>query len=292
LTEKEYFSFNVPREVLMRINSAYEQWLLTKLALEDANGHSRLELPISPIEAKDMLLAIQKKSPEIVTNIPTFAFMSHQTLLKEEMAQFVVSAFWLKLNERSLPVFSDISWTPYQDAIQRLAMLWIVDGVNGKYYPSATLENKDFVTLLIRALVYRQGKPIVVDNFYYLNHLTNVSTTATYAPYLEYCLELEMCTSLLTQTPWGVTFQADRLLSRSEIIPIVSTLTQVKFDLPNALKWEYLTRGELAHLIVNLFQLEEKPVAEKSENPIADMASSGSRSPSRRKTFQELMSIQ
>ena len=55
--------------------------------------------------------------------------------------------------------------------------------------------------MLVRTLVYRQGKPIVLDNFYYLKPLQDVSTTATYAPYLEYCLEYEMCTALLTQTP-------------------------------------------------------------------------------------------
>jgi hypothetical protein len=53
--------------------------------------------------------------------------------------------------------------------------------------------------MLVRTLVYRQGQPIVIDNFYYLNPLLDVSTTATYAPYLEYCLELEICTPLLTQ---------------------------------------------------------------------------------------------
>jgi hypothetical protein len=54
--------------------------------------------------------------------------------------------------------------------------------------------------MLVRTLVYRQGKPIVVDNFYYLKPLQNVSTTAAYAPYLEYCIELEVCNPLLSQT--------------------------------------------------------------------------------------------
>lgn len=90
--------------------------------------------------------------------------------------------------------------------------------------------------MLVRSLVYKQGAPTVVNNFYYLKPLQDVSTTATYAPHLEYCLELEMCTTLLTQTQEGVTFQANRLLSRTEIIPIISTASQIKFDLPNTLK--------------------------------------------------------
>jgi hypothetical protein len=216
-------------------------------------------------------------------------FASDTFLLREEMAQLVVTAFWIKLNERSLPVFSDISWTPYQAAIQQLARLWIVAWVYGKFYPNAKVENKDFVIMLVRTLVYRQGKPIVIDNFYYLNPITNVSPTATYAPYLEYCLELEMCTTLLTQTSWGVSFQADRLLSRSEVIPIVSTAAQSPFDLANVWGWESLTRGELAYLFVNMFNLEKEP-EKKADTPQSQ--TTGDRKTSRRATFQELMRIQ
>jgi hypothetical protein len=52
---------------------------------------------------------MEKKSPSLVTYPPNYVFSSDSTLTKEEMAQLVVQAFKLKLNERSLPVFSDIS---------------------------------------------------------------------------------------------------------------------------------------------------------------------------------------
>jgi hypothetical protein len=48
---------------------------------------------ISPTEAQDIIVAIQKKSPELVRYPPQMQFASDTTLSKEEMAQLVVSAF-------------------------------------------------------------------------------------------------------------------------------------------------------------------------------------------------------
>jgi hypothetical protein len=48
---------------------------------------------ISPAEAKDILIAIQKKSPEISKYPPEMQFASDTFLLREEMAQLVVTAF-------------------------------------------------------------------------------------------------------------------------------------------------------------------------------------------------------
>jgi hypothetical protein len=52
---------------------------------------------------------MEKKSPSLVRYPSDFSYRSDTTLYREEMAQLVVQAFTLKLNERSLPVFSDIS---------------------------------------------------------------------------------------------------------------------------------------------------------------------------------------
>jgi hypothetical protein len=52
-----------------------------------------LDAVISPTEARDILLAVQKKSPALVKNIPEMNFISDTALSREEMAQLVVSAF-------------------------------------------------------------------------------------------------------------------------------------------------------------------------------------------------------
>jgi hypothetical protein len=72
---------------------------------------------------------VEEKNPSLVHTPPMLSFSSDTVLLKEELAQLVVASFNLKLNERSLPVFSDISRSPYLDQIQRLSKLGIVSGV-------------------------------------------------------------------------------------------------------------------------------------------------------------------
>jgi len=292
LTKNEYFSYStVPVEVMMRVNSAYELWFLQKLALVDVEWNPRLSECISPQEAKDILMLMEKKSPSSIKYPSGLSFSSDAILLKEEMAQLVVSAFSIKLNERSLSVFSDISWTTYQDAIQKLARLWIVAGVNGKFYPDARVENKDFVVMVVRSMVAKQGFPVVLNNFYYLNTLQNVSTNATYAPYLEYCLESQICNSLLSQASWGVSFEANRLLSRSEINTILSTVTKVQLNVPSSRWWERMRRGELAHLLVNVFGFDEissqTAMNTKSSMPKEEKSDRSSR----RESFQQLMKI-
>lgn len=291
LTKNEYFSYTtVPVEVLVRVNSAYEVWFLQKLALEDWEWNTRLQEFISPQEAKDILILMEIKSPSLVTYPSNYSFSSDTTLTKEEMAQLVVQAFRLKLNERSLPVFSDISWTPYQDAIQKLARLWIVSWVQGKFYPDAKVENKDFIVMLARSIIVKQWSPISIDNFYYLTPLQNVSTTATYAPYLEYCLESQICNSLLSQESWGVSFQPNRLLSRSEIDTILSTVTKIKFNVPDSRSREFMTRGELAHLLVSAFGFDEENF-DSSSNTTSNINKESFNSASRRESFKQLMKI-
>ena len=56
-----------------------------------------------------MLLLMEKKSPSWVSYPSNFAYRSDSALHREEMAQLVVQAFQVKLNERSFPVFSDSS---------------------------------------------------------------------------------------------------------------------------------------------------------------------------------------
>lgn len=287
LSKNEYFSYTtVPVEVLIRVNSAYELWFLQKLALEDSQGNPRLWEFISPQEAKDMLLAVQKKSPSLLTYPMEMTFISDKTLLKEEMAQLVVSAFWLKLNERSLPVFSDISWTPHRESIQQLAKRWIVSWVSGKFYPDAPVEYKDFVIMVVRSLIAKQGTSIVIDNFYYLKPLINVPTNTSYAPHLEYCLESQVCNPLLAQASGGVTFLPNKLLSKWEAYTVLSNTTSFKFEYPSSWR-ESMTRGELAELIVTIFDVDQPSSSSSSLNS-EKLLSSGQ---SLRSKFQQLMKI-
>jgi len=258
LTTNFYFSdASIDSEVMKRVNSAYELWFLQSFALKDAKWNLRLDAFITPKEAKNILWEIKNKNSDIIKDIPNLSWQSKETLRKDEMAELVASAFWMELNRWSLAVFSDISWSAYQDEIQLLANLGIVWWVNGKFYPDAKIENKDFVIMIARVLMRQSDSKPAISNFYYLTNLLNVSFNSPYSAYLEFCLESQTCNSLLSQTQEWVSFVPNKTLSRWEVTSVLSTAT--KNQLIFAGSWEQLiTRWEVAKLIVDAFGLKNE----------------------------------
>ena len=258
LTNNFYFSDpNFDSEVMKRVNSAYELWFLQSFALKDAEWKLRLDAFITPQEAKNILTTIKDKYPSYIVDIPNLSWQGKETLRKDEMAELVVSAFKLKLNEWSLAVFSDISWSAYQNDIQLLAKLWIVWWVDGKFYPDAKIENKDFVVMIVRALMRQSDSEPTISNFYYLTNLLNASYTSPYSPYLEFCLESQTCNSLLSQSQNWVSFEPNKALSWWEVTSVLSTMSKKQFII--AWGWEQLiTRWEVAKLIVDAFGFNDE----------------------------------
>jgi len=268
LTNNFYFSdASFDSEVMKRVNSAYELWFLQSFALKDAEWKLRLDAFITPKEAKDILWEIKNKDSNSIKDIPNLSWQSKETLCKDEMAELVVSAFWLKLNEWSLAVFSDISWSAYQNDIQLLSKLGIVWWVDGKFYPDAKIENKDFVVMIVRALMRQSDSQPTINNFYYLTNLLNAPYNSSYSPYLEFCLESQTCNSLLSQAQDWISFMPNRQLSLWEITSILSTVS--KKQLIVAWNWEQLiTRWEVAKLIVDAFWFN----AEESWSTVLSMS--------------------
>ena len=258
LTNNFYFSdASIDSGVMKRVNSAYELWFLQSFALKDAEWKLRLDAFITPQEARNILSEIKDKNPELIKNIPNLSWQSKETLHKDEMAEMVVSAFELKLNEWSLAVFSDISWSPYQSEIQLLSKLGIVWWVDGKFYPDAKIENKDFVVMIVRALMRQSESQPTISNFYYLTNLLNVSYNSPYSAYLEFCLESQTCNSLLSQTQNWVSFVPNRTLSWWEITSVLSTVSKKQLILAG--NWEQLiSRWEAAKLIVDTFGFNDE----------------------------------
>ena len=253
LTTNFYFSdSSFDSEVMKRVNSAYELWFLQSFALKDAKWNLRLDAFITPQEAKDILWEIKNKNSDLIKDIPNLSWQSKETLRKDEMAELVVSAFGLKLNEWSLAVFSDISWSAYQKDIQLLSKLGIVWWVDGKFYPDAKVENKDFVVMIARALMRQSDSQPTISNFYYLTNLLNVSYNSTYSPYLEFCLQSQICNSLLSATPSWVSFVPNKTLSWWEVTSVLSAVSKNTLIVAGNTD-ELITRWEVAKLIVDAF---------------------------------------
>ena len=297
LTTNFYFSdASFDSEVMKRVNSAYELWFLQSFALKDAKWDLRLDAFITPQEAKDILWEMKNKNSELIKDIPNLSRQSKETLRKDEMAELVVSALGLKLNEWSLAVFSDISWSPYQKDIQLLSKLGIVWWVDGKFYPDAKVENKDFVVMIARALMRQSDSQPTISNFYYLTNLLNVSYNSTYSPYLEFCLQSQICNSLLSATPSWVSFVPNKTLSWGEVTSVLSTVS--KKQLIVAGDWQQLiTRGEAAKLIVDYFGFRDSEKWSSSNistsnwwNQNSDSSTKNALS-SLRTNFQDMMKI-
>lgn len=279
------FDDDIPDNIMDRVNRAYEAWFLQNMKLWDDEWDSRLTEFIKPSEAQGILRLMSIKNPSLVQIPSELAFSSQKYLRKDEMAKLVRDSLQIELNERSLPVFSDIYWSKYQSAIQTLANYGIVAWVNGKFYPDAWVERKDFVIMLSRILLLQQNRTFApIDNFYYLTNIKNVSLSASFAPYLEFCLEYKMCNSLLSQTQWGVSFSANKQLSFSEVNNVLSAISAGRFILPASADWNLITRWELANLLVQIIQLSSNVSNEKQEDKKAE-------SPSWRTQFQEFMKV-
>jgi len=253
LTTNFYFSDpKFDSEVMKRVNSAYELWFLQSFALKDTEWNLRLDAFITPQEAKNILWSVKDLSPWYIWYIPDLSWQNKETLRKDEMAELVVSAFWLKLNEWSLAVFSDISWSPYQQDIQLLSKLWIVWWVDGKFYPNAKIENKDFVIMIARALMKQSGSKPTISNFYHITKLLNASYNSAYSPYLEFCLESKICDSLLSQTQEWIYFKPDKSLSWWEVTSVLSAITKKQLIVAWSW-WHLINRWEVSKLIVDAF---------------------------------------
>lgn len=255
LTERNYFPHSaLSNEVLRRINSAYELWLFQNLEFATLGNDHRLNRFITPKQAQLILKNLEKREDHLVKDSDLSLLSSGKDkLLKEELAEILVQSFHLTMNTDTLPAFSDISGTTYQKAIQSLADRWIISGDHGYFYPDANVKNKDFVSILIKTVLSQKNTPLELSNFYYLNNLQNVSTDSTYAPYLEYCLDTQVCNSLLSQRSSWVYFQADKIITWGEIEKIFSDITQIKFWIPEERRDQSLSRGELAYLLYTMF---------------------------------------
>ncbi len=267
LTERNYFPYStLSNDILRRINSAYELWLFQNLEFMTLGNDQRLSRFITPKQAQLILKNLEKKDADIVKNSDLSLFSSKKDkLLKEELAEILVQSFHLTMNTDTIPAFSDISGTTYQKAIQALADRWIISGENGSFNPTSLVKNKDFVSMLIKAIMSKQNTPLQLSNFYYLNNLPNVSTDSTYAPYLEYCLDTQVCNSLLSQRSSWVYFQADKTVTWGEIEKVLSDITQIKFWIPEDRRDKSLSRGELAYLIYTMlwFDLDNDELVNK-----------------------------
>ena len=187
LTEKKLLSLQNPDTLLAKkLNTAKELGLLEGVA------PLKRDVAITPLQVQQiinntLLLHPHLGQKEKVGLIDT----TKSVRTKSEMAKDLVAIFQLDEKPKET-VFRDIDHHPYQEAITQRAQLGVVAGRNGNFYPDQTVLRSDGVIMIANSRLAKEQKALVINNFYHLNTLTDVTYFATYAPHLEYLLEHEI----------------------------------------------------------------------------------------------------
>jgi len=260
LTNKKLLDLKQPNTLLWKkLNTAKELWLLEWVDFI-VRDQAITPLQVKKIINNALALHLSFGQSEKLEMIDT----TKSVVTKSEMAKYLVEIFQMKFPQNN-DVFSDISNHKDRSAITILAQLGVVAGRNGKFYPDNETHRSDGIIMIANSLLAKERKALVINDFYHLNTINDVTYFATYAPHLEYLLEHEIGTSLLNTTQSGSTFLPDAVLTMWEAYTLVAEAAGIKILNPDS--WaatKPITRGDLANLLVEAFEFNTQSVNESN----------------------------
>ena len=250
LTNKKLLDLKQPNTLLgKKLNTAKELWILEWVDFI-VRDQAITPLQVKKIINNTLALHLNFGQWDKIDMIDT----TKTTMTKSEMVKYLAEIFKLKFQQND-DVFSDISNHKYRSAITILAQLGVVAGRNGKFYPDIEINRANGIIMIANSLLVKQQKALVINDFYHVNNITDVTYFATYRPHLEYLLEHEIWNSLLHTTQSGFTLIPDAVLTKWEAYNLVADAAGIK--ILNVDPWvaaEPITRGELANLLVEAFE--------------------------------------
>ncbi len=250
LTNKKLLDLKQPNTLLWKkLNTAKELWILEWVDFI-VRDQAITPLQVKKIIKNTLALRLNFGQWSKIDMIDT----SKTVMTKSEMVKYLAEIFKLKFQQND-DVFSDISNHKYRSAITILAQLGVVAGRNGKFYPDIEINRANGIIMIANSLLVKQQKALVINDFYHVNTITDVTYFATYRPHLEYLLEHEIWNSLLHATQSGYTLVPDAVLTKWEAYNLVADAAGIK--ILNVDPWmatEPITRGELANLLVEAFE--------------------------------------
>ena len=250
LTNKKLLDLKQPNTLLWKkLNTAEELWILEWVDFI-VRDQAITPLQVKKIINNTLALRLNFGQWDKIDMIDT----SKTVMTKSEMVGYLAEIFKLKFQQND-DVFSDISNHKYRSAITILAQLGVVAGRNGKFYPDIEINRANGIIMIANSLLVKQQKALVINDFYHVNNITDVTYFATYRPHLEYLLEHEIWNSLLHTTQSGITLVPDAVLTKWEAYNLVAEAAGIK--ILNVDPWmasEPITRGELANLLVEAFE--------------------------------------
>lgn len=187
LTDKQLLSLQNPDSLLAKkLNTAKELGLLEGVA-PLTRDIAITSLQVQQIINNALALHLNFGQTEKIKLIDT----SKSVLTKSEMAKILAEIFQLDEQPKG-ELFRDIRNHKYHSAITKLAQLGVVAGRNGNFYPDNDVLRADGIIMIANSMLIQQRKALVINNFYHLNRIADVTYFAAYAPHLEYLLEHEI----------------------------------------------------------------------------------------------------
>ena len=189
-----------------------------------------------------------------------------QTVTRWETAEYLVKSFDISpvgmlayesgVQNIQTP-FIDIFGNQYQTAISTLAGLGIVNTESPEFYPDNYLHRYDFVIMLVNSLLTARGKTLSAEYISgFVSPFVDVGSTS-YAPFVYFAADNKLLDFLVVNKRGQDYFLPDNLMTRHEVYTILgkATKTIFNYDIVKADK-EYVTRGEFAQILVDLFDFK------------------------------------
>ncbi len=186
----------------------------------------------------------------------------YDKLIRAEWAYYIVRMF----DVPSLPsypqntvalknAFDDIVRNPHADDIGVLANFGVLNTQSHKFYPDNYVRHYDFVILFINTLLASNNNslPSGLEDSYF----ADVDDSATYFSQLIYAANRGLIDHLIISKRGQLYFQPNDLITQDEVYHTLSNATNVEI-IHNDYVAENtnISRCELAHLLVNVFQLQ------------------------------------
>lgn len=271
LSQKNVLSYYIfpwiDKESLKYLNTAYELWFLDRIDLYSLiNTSDYLNHNVDFRTVKTVFENIKNQFPFLINSSSVDQVPDSQSFVKRwEYTKYIVDLFdfpvqsWINICYPTLNFsFEDIYKSPYQNDIQKLADLWIINKNSDKFYPDNYLRKYEFIIMLVNTILEKENQEL---NIYLLDHISNISDidiNSSYSKHFEYAYHNGFLDYELNPENWKFIAQPNKILKTNEIQKIISKLLWENINLnKNNLNWT-ITRGEFANILVNQFWLWDK----------------------------------
>ncbi len=240
------------------LNFAYNKWLLNNIAqahqLDDIVYYPDFKQILSNFAYQYPLLVDQ----EVLSHIPG----DNNIVTKDKMAYYLVNFFamnpqWVKnpVNVENY-VFDDTAYHVFGDDVELLVKKWVIKAHTNKFAIDDLATRADLLVLMTNSLLRLRN-----ENLLAYTTLQSTIRDIVGKPYemnAIYANKDGLLDYLLETKRWQTYFYPQRLLSKYEVYYVLWWISGKYFDYDmETADHEHITRGELAHLIVESFDFDK-----------------------------------